>query len=86
MVGRQQLEVDVRLVLRPVVHPIGTASSGEDAMGFNAIKSPAHAATVLLVAGLLSLGWVISPQTGEQSSGVNHTPVTSAQEFSDEID
>jgi quercetin dioxygenase-like cupin family protein len=46
-------------------------------MGFNAIRSPAHAATVLLVAGLLSLGSVSRAQTGEQSSGVGHTPVTS---------
>jgi len=67
----------VRLVLRPVVHPVEAASIGEDAMEFNSIRSPVRAAKVLLVASLLSLGSVADAQTGEESSGVDHTPVTS---------
>lgn len=67
----------MRLVLRPVVHPVEAASIGEDAIGFNSIRSPARAAKVLLAAGLLNFGSVGGAQPNQESSGVNHTPVTS---------
>src|SRR5690242_16867661 len=41
------------------------------------ISSFAHAAKVLSIASLLSLGSVAGAQTGEVSSGVDHTCVTS---------
>ncbi len=46
-------------------------------MRCNPIRSPAHIAKVLLVAGLLSFGSVAGTQTNKESSGVSHTPVTS---------
>lgn len=44
-------------------------------MECKAIRSSAYTATVLLVVGLLSCGSV----AGTQSSGVDHTPVTSQE-------
>jgi quercetin dioxygenase-like cupin family protein len=61
--------------MKPKLNPNEAVS--EAMTSLNSIRLPAHAARVLLVAGLLSLGSVAGAQAGEESSGVGHTPVTS---------